>query len=567
MKEQKSFDAINLNEHLISQIPASSLRHLWAQAKVAREQKHWPEAEGYYRQILTLTPKSKAANAGLGWVYFYWNNALLEEGGSKKSVAKRNLFKWLQLDNEKSGLAYGLMLIQAKRLADGGILKMHDFLKYWDLANLQPSHWEKTQGDKNIIFDSIGVQVIRVAAKEIVNLPNIASSEVSLTAEWVDMALDHDPENVWLIYYKGKLLLKLGRATEAVNYYKSVVRQKLHESWAWHYLAQAMKDSNDPMVLACECKAVAECDLQKSLKIRFKLVKLLMDEKHLAEAKALLEQIHGIVKPSSSNLPVEVQRIEKLSWYSQTPAANNIEEWIREQGEKALGILTTHLSWEPACVGASFINAKQKPRVAVILKDGHSIAVSPKAFGLLKMRKGEPIEIKKVTSPSGKTSILDLRKRTGDLWDIAKSAKAVVTGIDRKKKSIRFVGIVTGETDTPRSFFCPADVVKDKLSLGDAVHLQFIPGEKNFIFSAIRTNQPSPDRLLRKIYSSVDFIAPNRSFGKLDNGVFLSNYFLFCHKDVTKDSVVSGIAVPNFDHKKNVWGWMLLTVDTVENLN
>ena len=229
----------------------SSLKHLWSYAKAAYKNERWQEAESAYRQILSENPDNEYANAGLGWVYFKWNKALLAKGRAAMEVVKRNIWKWLDLRNDKTDVLYGLMLVQAKTLADNGILTMHIFLQWWDLANLQPDHWKKWTNDQKVTFDSIAVQVIRIAAKEVTKDPGVCSSDLSVTASWVDMALANDPENLWLIYYKGKLLLKLGRAKEAVDYFKSVVQQKLREGWAWHYLAEAMEESSDEMTLAC----------------------------------------------------------------------------------------------------------------------------------------------------------------------------------------------------------------------------------------------------------------------------------------------------------------------------
>lgn len=114
-------------------------------------------------------------------------------------------------------------------------------------------------------------------------------------------------------------------------------------------------------------------------------------------------------------------------------------------------------------------------------------------------------------------------------------------------------------------FYCPLSTAKNKLGLGDVVRLRFVPGEKNFVFSVTNLNKEASDKLLKKIHSTVNFIAPNRSFGMLDNEVFLSNTILANHQDITEESTISGQAVLNFNRKKNVWGWALLKIDAVEN--
>lgn len=543
----------------------SSLKHLWANAKAAYKNERWQEAESAYRQILLENPDNEYANAGLGWVYFKWNKALLAKGRAAMEVVRRNIWKWLALRNDKTDVLYGLMLVQAKTLADNSILTMHIFLQWWDLANLQPDHWKKWTNDQKVTFDSIAVQVIRIAAKEVTKDPGVCSSDLSVTASWVDMALANDPENLWLIYYKGKLLLKLDRAKEAVNYFKSVVQQKLREGWAWHYLAEAMEESSDELTLACACKAVAESPADKSLRMRFHLARLLVKAQYFEEAKALIECMHTIAADYAVQMPKEVEEIKRHAWYANTDPSDDIENWIKKRGTEALGIFTAHLPWEQGCVGKTFVNAKQKTRVTIVLKEGDTIAVSANAFGLRKMKEGDPIELKKEADSSGKVSVLELRKRSGSRWDFAATAEAVVAGFNKKKNGVHFVGFTEAASEMPSMFYCPLSTAKNKLGLGDVVRLRFVPGEKNFVFSVTNLNKEASDKLLKKIHSTVNFIAPNRSFGMLDNEVFLSNTILANHQDITEESTISGQAVLNFNRKKNVWGWALLKIDAVEN--
>ncbi|MBM6705306.1 hypothetical protein H6A60_12610, partial [Sutterella massiliensis] len=98
-------------------------------------------------------------------------------------------------------MLYGLMLYQAKKLAEAGVLKMHIFLAWWDPINFQPQHWEKWTSDQKITFDGIAIQVIRLAAKEVSKLPNVTPEVADRTLGWIDTALTHEPDNLWLIYY------------------------------------------------------------------------------------------------------------------------------------------------------------------------------------------------------------------------------------------------------------------------------------------------------------------------------------------------------------------------------
>lgn len=157
------------------------------------------------------------------------------------------------------------------------------------------------------------------------------------------MALAHNPENLWLTYYKGILLLKLEQPKEAVTCLKTVVKQKPRESWAWLRLAGAMDQSGDDLTFSCACKAVTECADAKSLKARFFLTRLLIKNKDYEKAKALIGRIYEISDASSVQLPEGIENILRLPWYNNSNPAANVDSWIKQQGLKAIDIFTTSL--------------------------------------------------------------------------------------------------------------------------------------------------------------------------------------------------------------------------------
>ncbi len=551
-------------------VPNPPFKALWAEAKAASENGRWSVAESIYHQIRDKSSDSQyitSANRSLAWLYEKWNWALLAKKPTNMKIVRRNLWSWLKLDNEKNSSPFDHMLLQAKILAGQGFLKMHSFLKLWDLANLQPAHWEKTTNEQKITFDSLAEQVIRIAAKEATNTPGMCREDLSLTVNWIDMALAHNPENLWLTYYKGILLLKLEEPRDAVTCLKTVVKQKAREGWAWQRLAMAMDQSGDDLTLACACKAVIEYADAKSLKARLFLTKLLTKNKDYEKAKALIGRIYEISDASSVQLPEGIENLLRLPWYNNCNPVANIDSWIRQQGMNAIDIFTNSLIWESGCVGATFLNVKQKPRVTLVLNTCETISVSANAFGLRKMKEGDPIEIKREVAPSGKFTVLELRRRNGHSWDIAETVEAVVSNLNQKTHGAHFVALSKSNPPVPNLFYCPLKVVKDPIILGDTVCLRYIPGTKNFVFSVTKLAKSPPAELFKQVQSTVEFIAPNRSFGKLANGVFLSNSLLSAHDELTELSSVSGAAVRNFDHKKNEWSWMLLEVDEIENPN
>lgn len=552
--------------HREDSIQIKSLSTLRAEANAAEDEHRWVDAVNAYRQILNHCPEDKSTNRSLGWVYFKWNKELIAQGDALY-IARRNLWAWLKLNNDKTERPYILMPWQARTLANEHRLQMRGFLKEWDLSNLQPIHWKKLPPSEHGTSEGMAIKVIRIAAKQTIDEADIDQKEVLTVVDWVNMALGHAPEDLWLTYYKGRLLLKLNRPTEAVDYLKSVVQHKFHEGWAWYFLAQALVRSGDELSLACACKAVAESVPDKSQSSRLQLLYLLVEKDYLNEAKAMIERMREISSEFSVQLPREVENFEHLPWFAKTEPSDQIDDWINTQGSKALDLFTANLTWEKGCVGASFVNAKQKPRVKIVFTDGSFVSVSANAYGLGKMKEGDPIEIKKQTDESGRIFVLELRRRNGNRWDFTETTEAVVTNVNKEKNSAYFVGFRKSDEDFPCSFYCPLNTIKETLGRGNTVRLHFIPGDKNLVVSVKQLQKSAPATLLKKVNSTVDFIAPNRSFGKLDNDVFLSNTVLANHTEITEESTISGLAVRNFDNKKKVWGWALLTVKAVINPN
>ena len=76
-------------------------------------------------------------------------------------------------------------------------------------------------------------------------------------------------------------------------------------------------------------------------------------------------------------------------------------------------------------------------------------------------------------------------------------------------------------------------------------------------------NKDNWHELIKKINSTVEFVADDRSFAKLSDGTFVNDAVLQSYPKLNENSSVNGVAIPSFDRKKKVWGWMLYKVDSI----
>ena len=152
---------------------------------------------------------------------------------------------------------------------------------------------------------SLAERVVITAAKIVVQSRVVADGEWALAL--VESLLTRKPQNIWLKYQRGRLLILLGRIPEAQAIARQVVVAKRAEFWAWAILGEALLGDDDGKAISCLCKVISLKDDEVFLlSIRELLTKALLNLDRRSEAKTELARTIAVRR--SKNL-----RIRRLS--------------------------------------------------------------------------------------------------------------------------------------------------------------------------------------------------------------------------------------------------------------
>ncbi len=127
----------------------------------------------------------------------------------------------------------------------------------------------------------------------------------------------------YLLYYKSKLLLALGKNKEALTSLLPFARKKRKEFWIWKLMAEIITGDKE-IQFACYCKALSLNVSEKYLgKIRLEFAKMLKERGMYNEAKTEILKIKATHEKYEWSLPYQLKQWIKTDWYKRAIAKKN----------------------------------------------------------------------------------------------------------------------------------------------------------------------------------------------------------------------------------------------------
>jgi hypothetical protein len=256
-----------------------------------------------------------------------------DAGHARQLVAE--LGNSIMPDLPRPDLLFSMLLVELNRLSAivpdaAGIL----FTKNINLA-FRPDDFRRYTPDNPQIKGELPSIVERTLkhcylyAEACANRFNGQAETADEPIKWVlgliDTYCHHFPDNIWLPYYRAKLLIHAGRRTEAQAGLMQTLRRKSRDFWAWSAMAETYEDPD--MRMACLCRALT-CPGAKPeflVKVRTQLARDLFKQGHLPEAKCEIEQVVAIRERCQWNVPPAMLAFRKRTDYQAAtgPADNN----------------------------------------------------------------------------------------------------------------------------------------------------------------------------------------------------------------------------------------------------
>ncbi len=207
---------------------------------------------------------------------------------------------------------------------------------------------------------SLAERVAITVAKFVVQSRAVADGNWALS--FVETLLDRKPQNIWLKYQRGRLLILLGKASEAQAIARQVVVAKRAEFWAWAVLGEAYIGNDDGKAISCLCKVISLKDDEVFLlSIRELLTRAFINLGRRPEAKTEITRALAVRRSKNLRIPPTLLTAEAEPWFAETPVVDNASLYI-DEARKADDIL---FESDPTYVGV-VTNIDQKSRSCFI---------------------------------------------------------------------------------------------------------------------------------------------------------------------------------------------------------
>lgn len=548
----------------------SDRRAVMAARSLGKEKRHTDAVRAFSLLLAqgVLTTDDKVA---YGWELFQASKAAFrgaketEMSSDVAGVIKRHLNTYLKLGIAEPGLLHTCVLQQAERLSRSNHLRLVAFSRLWDLELFRPEDFRESRQDDGKVYPSLFETVVQRASKEAVN--GGSAAEMRYIQPYLADALKRFPENVWLKLNMVKLLRGIGQTDEARHLATEFARSKAGEYWTWELVGDLAEDAS--MRRSCYAKALTCSDDDTFVtKVRLKFAALIAID-HPGQAKAEVERVMGHRRREGSRIPAEAERLAQEPWFavaSASPAGRPFYDRFKGQAEE---LLFAHLPWTDASVGDEFVikgqdGQKDRTRRRLYVRAtplALEISVSASLPDLRRLQTGAPIQVQIEASPNepGKTMLHRIRARPdGSQNDVVTEVIGVIDHVNHAKELFHFI-VAKGVDGT-----LPLRQFSGRAEIGQAVAVRMVryhdrKGPRTRTLSAAPSTQAVPPSVLRPFREGVEV---RNGLGFTCTGVFIPPDIVAAAA-VADGATVDGVAVINFDKKRNTWGWKAIKAERV----
>lgn len=633
----------------LAKMLANPEKQIIFQAKTESKNGNHHAALNLYRQAVKLFPDDVDVNTQFAWELQKEGKIIFEKDPVNVLEARKLLSEYIVLKNGRPSRLHSQFLRFADKIIDKEAFNLVAYLRLWDLNNLTEEDFEQFSKDGKT-YPSIGEKIIQHASKLI--LDKKINHEVEYFLPFLEKAIKHSPDNIWLPYYNAKLLHLVHRNKEAIEFLIQVVKDKISDYWVWSLMSELVMEENRETAISCLCKALLCRGEDKFINnVRLKFAELLILNEHWNEAKFEIETVVKSKKEEGAVVSEKLINYQKTEWYQKALDKKSNNDFYNAHKQLAEEFIFHSLPWMNASLGETFTIPERpdKPRRKIFIQLPNEIidqAVSDKKFNTWKNYKvGESIKIKGEYDKDNLFQIYLLDKRnTGENWDIFNWHNGIITQIVNKETdkstSIRVSIIlnkqlIEGFVDTSCivgkiplvdglpifvKYFAKAvtvayrtefrikihsisarnqgilwdifpeyigiidhinedkaiahyivnkkingtiklNQVDEEIQVGSKLSLKLkeVKADNETYFKVLSCNVTDKEptaSILRKFAGEINL---SSSFGFADE-VFIENSLLSQH-NILDGSIISGMAILNFNKKKGSWGWKALKID------
>lgn len=524
------------------------------------------EAANIYFKILKQQLDNLEIQTSFAWSLYFLAKETLSQEYIKTENIKRYFFEYFKLNIEKPSklhhcfLFLGLKLVKNEKLAKENNIDFSDFCLKWNLEYL---NWEdyqiqKTEGNE---FPPFALEVFRNSLKSAMEHNNHQSLDY-LVQFIDDKQAILKGDTIWLEWDLAKAYHFLNQDILARNKAFALLKSKPNEYWLWDFLGDIYTTFDKEMSAACYAKAITlQKDIGFSYKIKFKLANYFIASGDFESAKCEIKEIIDYKEKHSQKIPEEILSLARSQWYLSAKYAENNQTCYKKLSNSAEGLLYSDLPWINAYLGDIFENNDKKIRKVFIKLDDipTEISLPENRFSLTSSKAGQYVQLKGEFN-AGKFRLFLYQETNKTNQNAFFPQKiAIIDNINHEKNLVHL--LVSEKIDTVISIealnFNPkvADVVEINLSQHTTKD-----GKKRYKVHRIeKSEQSAPQHLLK--YFDEQIRENNGVAFTKDSNIFISSYMV-SQFELSDGDIVSGIAIKNYDKKKEEWGWKAITINS-----
>jgi hypothetical protein len=530
------------------------------QASLLSKEGRHAEAIARYRQAWAQGTLDSQSQTNFGWDLYRHAKQLLAADHVNFGAVKRELHDYLKLDVEKPSLLHACFLQLSSKLAGQDKLNMLKFLQLWDLRYLREEDWERHRAEDGKEYPALVEKVIQQAGKDAAQSEN--AQDLNYILPHIDAAIERFPDNIWLKLDKAKVLLAAGRHDDALTFGMAVAKAKADDYWAWELLGDIVAGTDAAAALGCYCKALCcRADDKFTGKVRLKLARLMIDANDLAPAKCEVETVQRQKEKDGLRIPDAAVQISSQAWFASTQADQSNVDYYSAHAGAAEALLLSKLPWIAANIGERFVvpGMENKPKRKIFVKtstEPFEASIPEWKFGHRHLAAGEGLRIKGEFDESKRFKIYVTEVRaTQGRWDVFPERIGVVDHVNSEKNVLHFI------VDRTIDGVIPLADLSHQFREGDAIAVKLSKysakkGQAYRVLHAEATDEMPSTQVLKQFSEEVR-ISSGMGFTPTDT--FIPPPFVVEHR-IQDGQTVSGIAILNFNKKRQSWGWKAISL-------
>ncbi|HNV61471.1 MAG TPA: hypothetical protein PKN54_00865 [Candidatus Cloacimonas acidaminovorans] len=540
------------------------------------------KAVDIYKVIIVNYKEDEYVNICYGWDLYRLAKEIIVKTPDNFRECKTCLNYYLKLSNPRPSHLHSSILRLALKLAKDDKLDIVAFAKMWDLNTFDSEDFRPSVFEGKT-YPSLAEQAYQELFKELSRNPN--HENVEHFSSFLDKAIETFPDNIWLIYYKVKILSSLHENDQALKYMIKVLRKKSSEYWAWKYAGDILAGSDDlERSVSCYCKAMlCTGEEDKLLRVKADFVPILVKSGYTTEA---VIEVNNVLASNDDKLKQEISQYQSEPWWvTKLDKKESNKEFYLKMSASASDLLHHDLPWHKAVFVETF-RTKQKnkelAKLMIVEEPGKltETVTSTKNYPVLKkLTPGQAVMVK-YTIEEGKLNVLGLELRNdGFAWDILPSQIAVVDHINEGKNIVHCISINrshisyghrTGQKDMLRADSVYGGVIRltgsnevSMFEVGMPLEIRAFSkvSSKGIILDIRGYTKLEPDATDSDLVMSFsgNVRINDYGYGFVDN-VFIHASMVSEHQLVNSDQV-HGRAIRKFVKRENAWGWHCFRID------